>query len=151
MKWTVLALGVAALACRGKVELPPPPPVHDFCLQASPRLNWHEGRSHTLYVRVFQLSSADGFAQADAAKLLDSEVHLAGVEGLPLEHTIYPESKVTLRITQRPEAQLVGIVAAYYRLDGAGRATRPMAALKTGTCLQLGPNGIEPEAIGPTK
>lgn len=145
----VLLLAVGGCPCRKKVEAPPPPPVHDLCLEGSPRLNWYESRSHTVFVRIFQLSSIDAFAQADPGRLLDLQVPLPGAEGPAVDRTVYPDSKTSVRITQQPAAEYLGLVAAYYRLDGSGKTYLPMKAIDGGPCVRLGANAIEPMPIGP--
>jgi type VI secretion system VasD/TssJ family lipoprotein len=146
---TALLLAVGGCPCQKKVEAPPPPPVHDVCLEGSPRLNWYENRSHTVFVRIFQLSSLDAFAQADPGRLLDLQTPLLGSEGPPIDRTIYPDSKTSIRITQQPAAQYIGLVAAYYRLDGSGKTYVSMSALDGGPCVRLGANAIEPMPVGP--
>jgi type VI secretion system VasD/TssJ family lipoprotein len=139
---------------------PPRPVARTLCLEASPRLNWYNGTANTLYVRLFQLSSLEAFQQADPARLLDPEATLAGIEGTPLERTIFPGTKVSLELRQQPDAVWLGTIAGYYKLSGAAkghRALPPIAAdgdepprkKKKGEqdpeppCITFGPNGIE--------
>lgn len=139
----LLAALFASGACRKKVKPEEPPGAYQFCLDASPRLNYYDNQSHTLYVRLFQLSAVDAFAQAEVGRLLDPTYVLPGLEGAPMERTVYPGSRVTIPITPRPQATDLGVVAGYYRLTGSAKATRPLAQIGSGRCLTLGPNGIE--------
>jgi type VI secretion system VasD/TssJ family lipoprotein len=143
---TAAGLVAAALVLEGcwrrKPPEPPAPPVHDFCLESSPRLNWYDGASHTVYVRLFQLSSLDAFAQTEAGRLLDPALVLPGLEGTPMQRTVHPGSKVSVQITQEPQARWLGVVAGYYRVDGSAKAHRAIAEAGDGRCMQLGPNGI---------
>lgn len=146
--------------------VPPKPVIYPLCLQASPRLNWYEGQANTLYVRIFQLSTPDGFLEAEPAALLEPKQPLPqGVEGPVLERTVFPGATTRIEIRQDPDAQALGLVAGYYNLTGAGRIQRVLppppppseeeedddddgeaAAGKKPAdppCVQLGPNGIE--------
>src|SRR5262249_52707386 len=104
---TVIAI-LAAIGGCGKTPPPPPPPPpppeHDLCLEATSRLNWYEDRSHTVFVRIFQLSEVGAFGQADIDHLLDPQAHLAGAEGAAFDRTMYPGAKATVRFTQQPAA-----------------------------------------------
>jgi type VI secretion system VasD/TssJ family lipoprotein len=142
----MLAASIGIGACRKKPAAKPEearPTVHQFCLDASPNLNHYDNQSHTLYVRLFQLSALDAFAQAEVGRLLDPTFVPPGVEGPPMERTVYPGSRVTIPITPRPQATDLGVVAGYYRLTGSAKATRPMAEAGNGRCMMLGPNGID--------
>jgi type VI secretion system VasD/TssJ family lipoprotein len=145
----------------------PKPVVYPLCLQASPRLNWYEGQANTLYVRIFQLSTPDGFLEAEPSRLLDpKQPPPQGVEGPVLERTVFPGTTTRVEVRQHADAQVLGLVAGYYNLTGAGRIQRPLpppppppseeddeededddeaAAKKPAEppCVQLGPNGID--------
>ena len=155
----LLAVALAALAAGGgcfwrkKPPEPAKPLVYPLCLEASPRLNWYSGTSHTLYVRLFQLTSLDAFQATDPGRLLDPAVTLPGLVGAPMERTVFPATKVTVDVRQHPEALHLGIVAGYYSLSGSARTQVPLPQAaqeeekkgKDGAprCLVLGPNGIE--------
>ena len=166
--WTrlVTAVGVVAAVtapgcfCRKEPKVEKPVVVvRPVCLEASPRLNWFDGRANTLYVRVFQLSTPDAFLQADPARLLDRGTVIPGVEGSPMERTLFPGSKDTIEMRQHPDALYLGVVAGYFQLQGVGRATRKLPVApdekdkkkdekkdekKTkDACIVFGPNGIE--------
>ena len=144
-----LAVVVAGCPCQKPAPPPPPPapPIYNLCIEAGPRLNWYSESSHTLYVRLFQLSSLDAFQQAEAGHLLDPQLNLPGLQGTPMERTVYPGSKITVEVHQLPDAQYLGVVAGYYHVDGPAKThqlmTRPTAGGKDPGCLRLGPNAIE--------
>jgi type VI secretion system VasD/TssJ family lipoprotein len=161
MWWTrlVTAVGVvAALTAPGcfcrkgpKVEKPVVRPV---CLEASPRLNWFDGRANTLYVRVFQLSTPDAFLQADPSRLLVRGTVIPGVEGSPMVRSLVPGSKDTIEMRQHPDALFLGVVAGYFQLQGVGRTYRKLPGQdeeedkkkdkdKSSGCIVFGPNAIE--------
>jgi type VI secretion system VasD/TssJ family lipoprotein len=150
--WPRLVLGIlltiSGCPCQ-KPEPPPPPPVYDLCLEGAPHLNWYQQQPHTLFTRVFQLSSVEAFARTDAQRLLDPQIQLQGAEGPVADRTVYPGAKTTLSLTKQPNAEFVGIVAAYYRLDGSTKVSLPLKALTGAACVQLGANGIDPLPVGP--
>jgi type VI secretion system VasD/TssJ family lipoprotein len=147
---------------------PPPPVVYRLCIEASPRLNWYHESAHTLYVRLFQLSSVDAFQASDPGKLLDQQLALPGLEGAPIERQIYPGTTVTVEVTQKPNATSLGLVGGYYRASGPAKWTRAFGgdtdegaqkskdkskdkdknAAGKPDCIHvgLGPNGIEAPA-----
>lgn len=159
----LLVVALAALAAGGgcfwrkKPPEPPKPVVYPLCLEASSRLNWYSGTSHTLYVRLFQLSSLDAFQATEPGRLLDPAVTLPGLVGTPMERTVFPGTKVTADIRQHPEALHLGVVAGYYTLSGSARThlrlpqpgeqeekkEKGKDGGPAARCLVLGPNGIE--------
>jgi type VI secretion system VasD/TssJ family lipoprotein len=166
MSWIrlVSTLGVVALVtapgclCSKKApEVQLGPIVRALCLEASPRLNWFDGRANTLYVRLYQLSTPDAFVQADAGRLLERDAVLPGAEGAPLERTVFPGRKEMVELRQQRDAAYLGVVAGYFKLQGRGKVHRPLPpppppddddeeqkrALSAGECIVFGPNGIE--------
>ena len=154
----VLAAGcLAASGCGlfgSKPPTPPPPLVYSLCLDASPRLNWYNDTANTLYVRAYQLSTADTFMQTDPAHMVEAGFTLAGAEGAPLEKTIFPGTKTTVDIRQQPDATALGVVAFYYDATGPVKARRVLPQrgdeakkddkkAKPPACIVLGSNGIE--------
>lgn len=154
----LLLVVVAALAAGGgcfwrKKPEAPKPLVYPLCLEASPKLNWYSNTSHTLYVRLFQLSSLDAFLATDPGRLLDPAVKLPGLEGTPMERTVFPGTRATVDVRQQAGATHLGVVAGYYTLSGAARTHLPLPQPgdeeekdkkeKGPRCLVLGPNGIE--------
>ena len=89
-----LAAGCAAASGCGlfgsKPPEPPKPLVYSLCLDASPKLNWYNDTANTLYVRAYQLSTADTFMQTDPARMVEPGFTLSGAEGAPVEKTIFP-------------------------------------------------------------
>ena len=154
----VLAALVAGCPCRKRPEPPAAPPMYAFCIEANPKLNWYKNQSHTLYLRLFQLSSLDAFNQADPARLLEPGVVLPGMEGSPIERTVYPGTTATLEIRRGPAAQHLGAVAGYYDPQGRIKTSRALGPPPAGDdddddekdkkkkktpCMVLGPNAIE--------
>ena len=169
MNWArvVGALGVVAMVtapgCLCSKKAPDQqlgPIVRPLCLEASPRLNWYDGRANTLYVRIYQLSTPDAFAQADAGRLLDRDAALPGAEGAPLERTIFPGRKEMVELRQQRDAAYLGVVAGYFKLQGRGKVHRKLPPPPSDDddddddddekkpaldCILFGPNGIEGE------
>jgi type VI secretion system VasD/TssJ family lipoprotein len=148
--WTALFV-LSLLGCSAKSEIPapaPPPPVYTLCLDASPRLNWWDGRANSLAVRVFYLSSLDGFRQIDPARLFDKQVVLPGMEGGYIDQTVYPEGRLTIQIPFNPSARYIGLAAGYFQPDprGSVRMFREFTLdgrSGMGQCVKLGSNSIE--------
>lgn len=146
-----LVLAWVATGCSAKSDVPPPPPpppVYTLCLDASSRLNWWEGRANSLAVRVFYLSSLDGFRQADPNRLFDKQVTLPGMEGGYIDQTVYPEGRLTVQLPFTPTARYIGIVAGYFQPDprGSVRVWREFTLdgrSGMGQCVKLGANSIE--------
>lgn len=148
-----LLVAMTVGGCLCKKEKPIEPLTYKLCVEASQKLNWYKDKSHTLYLRLFQLSALDAFTQADPARLLEPGVVLPGMEGSPLERTVYPGTKVTVEFRLNPAAQHLGAVAGYYDPQGRVKTNRPIAAVpsdeddddedKKVPCMLLGPNAIE--------
>jgi len=144
-------IALAIVGCHAKPAPPPPPPVatpppwYTFCIEASERLNWYDQSAHTLYLRLFPLSSLDGFLQAEMEHLLDPKVSLPGLEATPIERTVYPGSKVSLDVPLKPGVDFLGVIAGYYRLEGSAKSHRRLVQIGTekAPCMRLGPNAIE--------
>jgi type VI secretion system VasD/TssJ family lipoprotein len=166
MSWAriVGALGIVALVtapgclCSKKApETQLGPIMRSLCLEASPRLNWYDGRANTLYVRLYQLSTPDAFAQADPSRLLERDAVLPGAEGAPLERTIFPGRKETVELRQQRDAAYIGVVAGYFKVQGRGKTQVRLPpppsddddddddkkAPPALDCIVFGPNGIE--------
>lgn len=147
----LLVLTAVLLSCSGKKEDPPPPPaqpLYTLCMDASPRLNWWKGRANALAVRVFQLSSLEGFKAADPNRLFDRQVTLPGMEGGYIDQTVYPDGRLTIPVAPNPAARYLGLIAGYFEPDPRGslRVYREIAMdSRSGMsqCVVLGPNSIE--------
>ncbi len=149
--WCLAASGCGLFG--SKPPEPPKPLVYSLCLDASTKLNWYNGTPNTLYVRAYQLSTADTFMQTDPARMVEPGFTLSGAEGPPVEKTIFPGTKTTVDIRQQPDATTLGVVAFYYDAQGTVKARRPL--LQRGDesakaddkpapgCVVLGANGIE--------
>jgi type VI secretion system VasD/TssJ family lipoprotein len=122
-------------------------------MESTPRLNWYDDRANTLFVRVFQLSSADAFQQAEAARLLGRDAMPPGSIGTPMDRTLFPGTKVTVDLRLDPDAVALGVVAGYFRAQGMSKVVRQIpspdadeddaAVAKSKACMMFGPNGIE--------
>ena len=153
-RWGMAVLAAATTVgcsmCGGgpKVEKPPPQAAHKICLDASPRLNWYADDSgpsaHTLYVKIYQLSAREAFNSTDPTKLLSGDLPLAGAEGPPLARTLHPGAKATIELLQQPNARWLGVVAGYFRLDGAGKLSRAFAEPSdaVGPCIVFDANSV---------
>lgn len=124
-----------------------------LCLESSPRLNWFDDRANTLFVRVFQLSSTDAFAQADPTRLLGHDAMPPGLVGTPMDRTLFPGVKQAVDMRLDPDTVALGVVAGYFRAQGVSKVVRKVtrpgeeqdeaAAAKEKACMMFGPNGIE--------
>ena len=149
----LLALVVVSGCPCGGPKPPPPPMPFTLCLQANARLNWYEGRSHGLFVRVFQLSSPEAFLQADLGALLTRKPDVPGAVGPPADRTVQPGNGIAVEILKSPDAHFVGVVGGYYSPAGTPKATRSFADLEAEEACEdldagepnwvhLGANGI---------
>ena len=111
---TLICCCIAASGCALR------PQVKRVCLdvEASERLNFYEGNSHSISLFVYGLSDPRGFEAASAEELLVGHLP-AGVIEPPVLFTIAPATQ--RRVEQIfPEAtKAVGVLADYHRpLDG---------------------------------
>lgn len=158
LRTLLLTLGFAVFAvvpgCScGRQPKPEVPlkPVYTLCLEASPRLNWFDDRANTLFVRVFQLSSADAFAQADPARLLARDAMPPGLVGTPVDRTVFPGAKDAVQLRLEPDTIALGVVAGYFRAQGRTKVVRQLDRTKDDddegaerkNCMVFGANGIE--------
>jgi type VI secretion system VasD/TssJ family lipoprotein len=164
---TAICTVLAALALAGcswfRGEPPKLFPV-DICLDADARLQWHENRAHTLYVRVFPLTVPDGFVSADINDLLaDPPPELPGMVGTPQGRTVYPGTNLHLSF-DAAEGQAfghLGVVAGYYDLQGPGKHVVSVEKLRPAEdededearcyTVRLGPGSIQGWARQPTE
>lgn len=144
----VVAL-LAANGCSDEVIQPSGPPPYPVCMDASAQLNLWEGMPRTLPVRLFQLSTLEGFARAEVSKLFESQVDLPGIEGGFIDRQVHPGGRLTIELRRNPSARYIGVVAGYFHLNSNGSAKyyRSLPAdpydLDGAECIQLGPNTIE--------
>jgi type VI secretion system VasD/TssJ family lipoprotein len=146
------AAGLAAPGCGLFSKAPPEPPkplVYSLCLEADPKVNWYNETGNTLYVRVYQLSTADTFLQTDPARMVDPAFVLNGAVGAPIEKTLFPGKKTTFDVRQAPDATVLGIVGFYYQATGPVKARRVLPQRGDAPpkqppgCVVFGQNGIE--------
>jgi type VI secretion system VasD/TssJ family lipoprotein len=150
-----LALMIAALTTTGCGlfgKTPPEPPkplVYSLCLDAGPKVNWYNNTANTLYVRVYQLSTADTFLQTDPARMVEPGFTLNGAVGTPLEKTLFPNTKTSVDMRQNPDATVVGIVGFYYQPSGPVKARRQLPQRgdkppkEPPGCVVFGEGGVE--------
>jgi type VI secretion system protein VasD len=103
------------------------------------------GRSLPIVVRIYELKSTGAFDGADFYSIYDKETETLGGDLLARE-------EVSLRSGQQhqiereaaPEAQFVGVVAAFRDIDGARwKATHPLQTGETNKLeIQLGPSAV---------
>jgi len=136
---------------------PTPPEPYALCLKTDKRLNWSDDRANTLFIRVFQLSSADAFKQADPSRLLGSDAMPPGLVGTPMDRTLFPGKDATIEMRLGADTVALGVVAGYFRAQGMTKVVRTITrttdddedevveaeAAKRKTCILFGPNGIE--------
>lgn len=145
----MLALVNPGCLCRNEAPEPPKPLLTPLCLQAGPNLNWYNGSAHTLYVRVFQLTTPDAFVEMDPSKLVDRNVVVNGAVGPVMEKTVFPGTKVSLEIRQQEDAVHAGVVTFYYNATGVVKVVRRLPQRGDDPtdveqpCIVLGSNGIE--------
>ncbi len=139
-----IALAVlGGAACRGRVRAPAPvPKTFRLCLEASPRLNWYEGRAHALAVRLVRLADSDGFEHADARGLVADPRTLAGRLGAPLDRTVSPGTTLSVDVPRQPDLAFVGLVAAYAAGPRKLLVPVPAPGDAPGGCIHLGADGI---------
>jgi type VI secretion system VasD/TssJ family lipoprotein len=137
----VAVLGSAG--CQGRAR-PAAPPAKTFrlCLEASPRLNWYEGRAHALALRLFRLTGSDAFERADARGLAADPHPLPGALGSPLERTISPGTTLSVDVPRKPPPAFVGLVAAY--AAGPRKLLLPVSEPSDAPsgCIHLGADAI---------
>jgi len=150
---TAFAAGcLTASGCGLFSKAPPEPPkplVYPLCLEAGPKVNWYNDTANTLYVRVYQLSTADTFLQTDPVRMVEPGFTLNGAVGPPIEKTLFPNTKTSVEVRQNPDATVLGIVAFYYQASGPVKTRRPLPQRgdpppkEAPGCVLLGQNGIE--------
>ena len=128
---------------------PPKPLVYPLCLDAGPKVNWYNNTANTLYVRVYQLSTADTFLQTDPARMVEPGFTLNGAVGTPLEKTLFPNTKTSVDVRQSPDATVLGIVGFYYQPSGPVKARRQLPQRgdkppkEPPGCVVFGEGGVE--------
>ncbi|HLK09865.1 MAG TPA: type VI secretion system lipoprotein TssJ [Candidatus Binatia bacterium] len=142
------AAALGSAACGRRVRpFTPSPKTFRVCIEASPRLNWYDGRAHALALRFFRLADGEAFDQADAGRLLADPAALAGAVGAPLDRTVSPGTTLSVDIPRKPALAFVGLVAAY--AAGPRKLRRPAApegdapAHGGAGCIRLGADAIE--------
>ena len=119
----------------------PPPPKPPVCIElhSDPHLQWYQESAHTLYVRLFPLTSADAFDAAQPADLLgDPPPALAGAVGVPRSVVLYPGQTETVKLEVGPqEFTDVGIVAGYYKPMGPPKLVVHTAGPGAGSCIAV--------------
>jgi type VI secretion system VasD/TssJ family lipoprotein len=137
----VVALGSAA--CGGRMRpAAPVPKTFRLCLEASPRLNWYEGRAHALALRLVRLTDGDAFEHADARGLVADPRPLAGRLGAPLDRTISPGTTLSVDVPRQPALAFVGLVAAYAAGPRKLLLPVPGPGDAPAGCIHLGADGI---------
>lgn len=116
---------LAATSCSVK-EIPPPKWAYEqeairLNLEADFMLNQDQGKAHTLYMCIYQLSDPNVFNQ-----LTDDQAGLSQLLGCQLFDAtvaaskrviIHPGEKLTMKIDRAENARYVALVTGYYGLD----------------------------------
>src|SRR5579885_1750275 len=100
----LVAVALGSAACGRRVRAPAPvPKTFRLCLEASPRLNWYEGRAHPLGVRLVRLADSDACEHAEACGRVASPRTLARRLGAPLDRTISPGTTLSVDVPRQPD------------------------------------------------
>ena len=110
---------IAGGCARGKGDDRPKP--YKLCLEASPRLNWYEGREHALYLRVFHLSSRDAFERADLAALRSHDAELPGQVAPTTDRNVYPGATTEMEVLVDSRTIFLGVVGHYFDPQGESK------------------------------
>jgi predicted component of type VI protein secretion system len=148
----IAALTTTGCGLFGKTPPEPPKPlVYPLCLQASQNVN----SKTTLYVRIYQLSTADAFLQTDPRQMLEKNFTLNGAVGAPIEKTLFPadppktDGKIHVDVPQNPDATVLGIVGFYWEPSGPVKARRQLPQRgdkppkEPPGCVVFGEGGVE--------
>ena len=138
----LLLLVVSGCSFFSDEESEKPAPVRYFpvCLQlhSHPRLNWFRGTAHTVFARVFPLTSVDGFESTAIEKLLAPQPPpIAGLAGTPQQGDSFPGAVRTYTIDAVGGQQFtnVGIAVGYFAPLGKTKLVVPTEGVPTGSCF----------------
>jgi type VI secretion system VasD/TssJ family lipoprotein len=94
----------------------PAPAARGICLQleASPRVNLHDGEAHAVVVYLLPLRSTAGFLEAEPAALLGGAA-VPGQSGAGADWTLLPREVREIREPVQEGTQFVGVVADFSR------------------------------------
>jgi type VI secretion system protein VasD len=113
-----VALSLTMAACGGS---PPPPGNVDLTITATDDINPDPaGRASPVVLRVYQLAEPTTFQTADFFQLFDKESPTLGADLVAREEvTIPPGGTLSVPIALKPNAQRIGIAAAFRDIDKA--------------------------------
>jgi type VI secretion system VasD/TssJ family lipoprotein len=120
-----LILMLTMLSCAKKV-IPPPQWTYEkdavkIEIQADPLLNFDNGKAHTLYLCLYQLSDPNAFNQLSGDRdglyqLLDCKLFDAGVAASK-RLIVNPGDKSTVVMDRAENAKYFAVVAGYYHIE----------------------------------
>jgi type VI secretion system protein VasD len=151
----VLGALVGLLAGCAKPPPPPPPPppgVIELTIKAGGDINPDvDGRASPVVVRVYQLASDAKFNAVDFFQLFDKEAATLGADLIGREEVVVsPGDTKKLSSPLKPNAQFVGIAAAFRDIDKAQwratvdvppNGTTPLEATLKGISVTLAKSG----------
>jgi type VI secretion system protein VasD len=129
---------------------PPPPPVVDLVVKASPDLNRNQaGTPLSVAVRLYSLNDKARFATADAYGLMEREKTVLGEDRAGSEEIVMrPGETRKVTMAPKPGVRFLGAAVLFHDIDRAQwRAIAPIAASgTTRLVLAIGSNKAELEA-----
>lgn len=114
--------------------------------QTAERLNPDDqGRALSVVIRIYQLKNKQNLENADFYRLWSNEAEVLEGDILDKEElTLYPDSENMFKITRKPEANYIGIVAFFRKPVGnSWRAILPLKKKREKIYLTLGEQGIK--------
>ncbi|MCA8909288.1 MAG: type VI secretion system lipoprotein TssJ [Rhodospirillaceae bacterium] len=142
-----------ALAACQTVPPPPAPTVVNVSLAADATINPElSGLPAPVLVRVYELTSASEFQQADFFQLLERDQETLGAAMVGREElTLSPGGSDSMTLNFGPESRYVGVMVAFRDIDNAlwravtsvpQNATSAVAVSLSGLTVQIGGAGI---------
>jgi len=147
----VALLGCLAMASCAAPPPPPPPTIVNITLNASADVNpGPDGRGAPLTVRLYQLSSASGFGNAEFFPLYNADAATLGTDIVKRDDVILaPRQTATKSLTPRDEVKSLGVFAGYREFqhaDWRGSVDIP-PHLTTNVTVTAGASGVIVKSI----
>jgi type VI secretion system protein VasD len=128
---------------------PPPPPVVDLTVKASPDLNRNQaGTPLSVAARLYMLNDRARFATADAYGLMERDRTVLGEDRAGSEEIVVrPGETRKITLMPKPGVRFLGVAVLFHDIDRAQwRAIAPIAASGT-TRLVLAIGGDKAELV----
>ncbi|MCB9959643.1 MAG: type VI secretion system lipoprotein TssJ [Rhodospirillaceae bacterium] len=145
---------LALSACQTAPPPPPAPTVVNVSLAADASINPDHGLPSPVLVRVYELTSASEFQQADFFQLLERDQETLGAAMAGREEvTLSPGGSSSMTLNFGPESRYVGVLVAFRDIDNAlwravtavpQNATTAVAVSLSGLTVQIGGAGVGP-------